>query len=70
MPARYLTFFIRFGDSSRSIAERPSTIARLESKGYTRCSYATFKALWQAEDRERALKMYGWLPRNPYDFEV
>jgi hypothetical protein len=69
MPARYLTFFLRYGDSSRSIAEQPSTIARLERKGYTRCSYATFRELWRASDQARAIKMFGALPVNPYDFE-
>jgi hypothetical protein len=63
-----LTFFLHTTNPElRAVAERPSTATTLERLGYTRCDYATFKLDWQAEDRERAIRLFGPVLHNPYD---
>lgn len=66
-----LTFFLHTTDPDRrAVAESKSTIARLVSLGYTRCDYPTFKLAWLAEDRERAIELFGpvlWELTDPYD---
>jgi hypothetical protein len=67
MPARHLFFFIRTEDNARSIAEYPITAYKLEQRGYTRCTYATYRALWRADDMERGLRLLGRMLVNPYE---
>jgi hypothetical protein len=62
-------FFLRFGDGRHAVAERTSTVARLERQGYTRIDYPTFMAMWRADDLVRALRLFGPVLVNPYDVE-